>query len=256
MAPGSASAEERIARDVADAQALIRKGKLLEATERLQQKLNHAPSCREKVLWRLATSRMLIDAKQVRLALPHLEQILRDIDAYRLEELSFADGTPFANPETRNWLKGIAFDSTPSAGARTPTVPGSASTEDRIARDVADAQALIRKGKLLEATERLQQKLNHAPSCREKVLWRLAISRMLIDAKQVRLALPHLEQILRDIDAYRLEEYEPALTLEGLKLILTGLESQTDASFRVKTADVLYRIARLDMAEAVRLEKS
>jgi type VI secretion system protein VasJ len=128
--------------------------------------------------------------------------------------------------------------------------------EDRIAGEIADAQALICKGKLLEATERLQQKLNHATSSREKVLWRLAISRMLIDAKQGRLALPHLEQILRDIDAYRLEEYEPALTLRGLKLILSGLESQTDASFRVKTADVLYRIARLDMAEAVRLEKS
>lgn len=173
-----------------------------------------------------------------------------------LEELSFADGTPFANPETHNWLKGIAFDSMPSAGAGTPMAPGSASAEGRISREVADAQVLIRKGKLLEATGRLQQKLNHAPSCREKVLWRLAISRMLIDAKQVRLALPHLEQILRDIDAYRLEEYEPALTLEGLKLILTGLESQTDASFRVKTADVLYRIARLDMAEAVRLGKN
>ena len=173
-----------------------------------------------------------------------------------LEELSFADGTPFANPETRNWLKGIAFDSKPAARAKPAAAPDSAPVEDRIAGEIADAQALIRKGKLLEATERLQQKLNHATSSREKVLWRLAISRMLIDAKQGRLALPHLEQILRDIDAYRLEEYEPALTLRGLKLILSGLESQTDASFRVKTADVLYRIARLDMAEAVRLGKS
>ena len=173
-----------------------------------------------------------------------------------LEELSFADGTPFANPETRSWLKGIAFDSKPAARAKPAAAPDSAPVEDRIAAEIADAQALIRKGKLLEATERLQQKLNHATSSREKVLWRLAISRMLIDARQGRLALPHLEQILRDIDAYRLEEYEPALTLRGLKLILSGLESQTDASFRVKTADVLYRIARLDMAEAVRLEKS
>lgn len=79
---------------------------------------------------------------------------------------------------------------------------------------------------------------------------------MLLDAKQGKLALPHLEQVLRDIDTYRLEEYEPALTLRGLKLALSGLESQTEPSFKVKAADVLYRIARLDMAEAIRLGKS
>jgi type VI secretion system protein VasJ len=173
-----------------------------------------------------------------------------------LEELSFADGTPFANPETRNWLKGIAFDSKTSGEARPAAAPNSTPAEDRIALDVADAQALIRKGRLLEALEKLQQKLNHASSSRERVLLRLAISQMLLNARQGKLALPHLEQVLRDIDTYRLEEYEPALTLRGLKLALSGLESQTEPSFKVKTADVLYRIARLDMAEAIRLGKS
>ena len=74
--------------------------------------------------------------------------------------------------------------------------------------------------------------------------------------QEARRQQPHLEQILRDIDTYRLEEYEPTLTLRGLKLILSGLESQTEASFKMKTADVLYRIARLDMAEAIRLGKN
>ena len=173
-----------------------------------------------------------------------------------LDELAFADGTPFANPETRNWLKGIAFDSKAMAGAQPASSPDSTPAEDRIARDVADAQALIRKGRLLEALDTLQQKLNRASSSRERVLLRLATSRMLIDARQGKLALPHLEQVLRDIDTYRLEEYEPALTLRGLKLALSGLESQADPSFKVKAADVLYRIARLDMAEAIRLGKS
>lgn len=173
-----------------------------------------------------------------------------------LEELSFADGTPFANPETRNWLRGIAFNVRPSAEARTAGAPDAPPGEDRISAEVAEAEALVRRGKLLEAMEMLQRRLNQAPSGREKILWRLAISRMLIDARQGRLALPHLEQVLRDIDSHRLEEYEPALTLGGLKLILAGLESQTEASFKMKTADVLYRIARLDMAEAIRLGKN
>ena len=142
------------------------------------------------------------------------------------------------------------------AGVQPASSPDSTPAEDRIAREIADAQTLIRKGRLLEALDTLQQKLNRASSSRERVLLRLAISRMLIDARQGKLALPHLEQVLRDIDTYRLEEYEPALTLRGLKLALSGLESQTEPSFKVKTADVLYRIARLDMAEAIRLGKS
>jgi len=173
-----------------------------------------------------------------------------------LEDLSFADGTPFANPETRNWLKGIAFGARAAAEAGGAAPAGSAPGEERLAGEVAEAEALVRKGSLLEAVEALQRVLKQASSGRERILWRLAVSQMLIDARQAKLALPHLEQILRDIDTYRLEEYEPSLTLRGLKLVLSGLESQPEASFKIKTADVLYRIARLDMAEAVRLGKN
>ncbi|NPV05339.1 MAG: type VI secretion system protein TssA [Syntrophaceae bacterium] len=172
-----------------------------------------------------------------------------------LENLSFADGTPFANPETRNWLKGIALHARPAGEARTDAPPGAVPGEDRIAGEVAEAEALVGQGLLLEALETLQRNLKQASSGRDRILWRLAVSRMLIEARQGKLALPHLEQILRDIDTYRLEEYEPSLTLRGLKLVLSGLESQPEASFKTKTADVLYRIARLDMAEALRLGK-
>jgi len=116
---------------------------------------------------------------------------------------------------------------------------------------VEEAQALIKKGKLLEAVERLQQKLRINFSQREKLLWRLALSQLLVSANQVKLALPHLEQILQDIDDYRVEEYDPMVALKSLKLVWLGLDSQTDQESKKKAAEVMHRIAKIDLSEIV-----
>ncbi len=71
--------------------------------------------------------------------------------------------------------------------------------------------------------------------------------------KKYELALPHLDQIIQEIDIFHLEDYDSALALKGLKMVCTGLESQNDESLKRKKTDVLYRIARIDMAEAIRL---
>ena len=174
-----------------------------------------------------------------------------------IEELSFSDGTPFADPETKQWLKGIALG-TSFIAAGSPSPPGSASAvqdEDLMKSEVGEAQALIKKGKLLEAVERLQQKLRINFSQREKLLWRLALSQLLVSANQVKLALPHLEQILQDVDDYRLEEYDPMVALKSLKLVWLGLDSQTDQESKKKAAEVMHRIAKIDLAEVIRLGK-
>ncbi len=173
-----------------------------------------------------------------------------------LEDLSFADGTPFANPETKHWLKSIAFDSGMAAESISVSKADSPGSEDRIAKEMTEAQSMIRKGKLLEAMDVLQQKLNAASSSREKILWRLSIAQLLLDMKQFKLALPHLDHIIREIDTFHLENYDPPLALKGLKMAWVGLESQNDESLKSKKADVIYRIAGIDMAEAIRLEKT
>ncbi len=173
-----------------------------------------------------------------------------------LEELSFADGTPLANPETKNWIRNIGLNAGVSSEATPPMTGGVTGGEDAISKGISEAQALIRKGKLLEAMESLQKKLTAASTSREKILWRLSISQLLLDVNQVKLAVPHLDQIIRDIDSFRLEDYDPAVAIRGLKLAWLGIESQNDESLKGKAADLLYRIARIDMAEVVRLGKS
>ena len=174
-----------------------------------------------------------------------------------LEHLSFSDGTPFADSETKQWLKEIALK---GGGAEEPSsTPASIATpQDKhpIEKEVEEAQALIKKGKLLEAIERLQNKFHHSPSQREKLLWRLAMSQLLVKNKQAKVALPHLDQILKDIDFYRLEEYDPELALKSLKTVWIGLSSQSDQPSKEKASEVLQRIAKLDLTEAIRIGKA
>ncbi|MDD4357480.1 MAG: type VI secretion system domain-containing protein, partial [Smithellaceae bacterium] len=146
------------------------------------------------------------------------------------------------------------------SGMPVETVPDSGSYfgvgENRIEEGIAEAQGMIHKGRLLEAMEGLQQKLNAASSGREKIIWRLAVAQLLLDVKKYELALPHLDQIIREIDIFHLENYDSALALKGLKMVCSGLESQNDESLKSKKVDVLYRIAKIDMVEAVRLGKT
>jgi len=174
-----------------------------------------------------------------------------------LEDLTFSDGFPFADPDTKKWLKEIAFSPTLSSEGSpmisAPILP----KEDKnpIEGGVEEAQALIKKGKLIEAIEGLQQKFQRSPSRREKLLWRLALSQLLIKNKQAKVALPHLEEILKEIDFYRLEEYDPELSLKGLKVIWMGFSSQSDQASKEKAHEVFQRIARLDLTEAIRIGK-
>jgi len=130
-----------------------------------------------------------------------------------------------------------------------------AGAEAVIEKKIGELQQLVRKGKLIEAMETVQQKLRASASQRENLLWRLSLSQMLVDVGKSRLALPHLEQVLADIALHGLEEYDPNLAMRGLKLAWLAFDSQTEQKFKDQAQDVLHQIGRFDMPEMVRLSK-
>jgi type VI secretion system protein VasJ len=69
------------------------------------------------------------------------------------------------------------------------------------------------------------------------------------------MALPHLELILKDIDIYRLQRWDPRLALEGLKLAWTTYAKHTDKEVKRNAEAVFSQIAKLDPAEALKLSK-
>jgi type VI secretion system protein VasJ len=174
-----------------------------------------------------------------------------------LEELSFSDGTPFAVPDTRQWLKGIVLRGgmTDAVSPSSMASPGEADVESTIENIIQEAQLLVQKGKLIEAMEAVQQRLRNVSSQREKLLWRLALAQMLVNLSKTKLALPHLEQVLKDIDRHGLEEFDPMLAMRGLRLAWLAFDTQLEQKFKEQAVDVLHRIGRLDMPEMVRLAK-
>ena len=174
-----------------------------------------------------------------------------------LIDLNFSDGIPFADSETRQWLNNISL----GAGLVQDAVVSPLATSksngetDRMAHTLAEAQALAKKKKLLEAVRLLQKELKNCASQQETLMWRLALCRMLIGSKRTDMALPHLELIIKDIETYRLETWDPQLALEGLKLAWTGYSSHTGSDAKRNAEVVLSQIARLDPAEALKLSK-
>lgn len=173
-----------------------------------------------------------------------------------LENLSFSNGSPFADASTKQWLKEINFKAAPPILEPTPSDSlQKGGEEDVIGKEMEEAQNLIKKGRLIEAVDRIQQRLQNSGSQRERLLWRLALSQLLLHTKQAKLFLPNLEEILRTIDQYRLEEYDPELALRGFKLIWLGMSTQADQALKEKAMNILNRMAKLDLTEVIRLGK-
>ena len=118
---------------------------------------------------------------------------------------------------------------------------------------MAELRQLMGAGRPMEALELAQRRLNACRSRRELLLWRLSLSRTLLDAGRSRLALPYLEQVLDDIAGHRLEEYEPELALQGYRLAWLALDGQTETRFKERALEVLLRIGRIDLPEMARL---
>ena len=175
-----------------------------------------------------------------------------------LEELAFADGTPFAAPDTRQWLRHIAFPGVPSDASPTSaaSMTVNAEAEGEIELKMEEMRQLVVNGKLLQAMEAVQRELDGCSSRRENLLWRLSLSRMLVGIGKPELALPHLEQVQDDIARYALEQYEPSLALVGFRLAWLALDRLTEPRFKDRAQEVLHRIGRLDMPEMVRLAKT
>jgi type VI secretion system protein VasJ len=168
-----------------------------------------------------------------------------------LETLRFVNGMPFADGESLQWMKSIR-----SGGGSAP-IPLQVVAEGG-ATDVFDtvlqkARALAQKKNLPEAVNLLQQEMQGCGACGRKMRWRLAIARLLLEVKKPNLAMPHLEQIVSDIDAYRLETWDPPLAVEGLSMACQTLASQNEKVQKDRAMMLLQRIAAIDPGTALRL---
>jgi type VI secretion system protein VasJ len=164
---------------------------------------------------------------------------------------------PFADPETKEWLKNIELGTDSVRGGPIQVMESGQSEgkEDRMAETIEKAQTFAKQKNLVEAVTLIQKALQNCSSYKQVFLWRLVLCQILMGSKNKDMSLPHLEQILQDIEKYRLETWDPKLALKGLKVAWTGFSSFSDQAFKHNAVQTLSRIAKLDPADALRLSK-
>ncbi|MGH7987403.1 MAG: type VI secretion system protein TssA [Candidatus Binataceae bacterium] len=164
-----------------------------------------------------------------------------------LEMLSFADGSPFADNATRNWM--MPRKSEDNAG------PGKNEDLSEYSKAVTETEDLAAKGDLTTAAARLQQALRATTSGRQRLLARTRFSEILLNRNALEEPWPYLAALLQAVDRHQLEQFDPELAIRALSVVYRGL-NDIESNGKPTRATILTRIAALDYGAALRLSKS
>jgi type VI secretion system protein VasJ len=103
--------------------------------------------------------------------------------------------------------------------------------------------------------ELIQEKLSSGTSQQSRFLWRIVLVRLLTNAQRARLAVPHLREILDDINNHHLDNWAPDLVLSALTEVHRCLTVQTDKELQDQATEAMDRIAKISPVAALRLTK-
>jgi len=165
---------------------------------------------------------------------------------------TFNDGTPFSDPQTENWLRGLGGE---EAAAPLAVADTGDDVAARVAQGFELCKELFANGKQGEGLTAMHEQLRASGSARERYLWRLSLVRLLSLFGMEKLALPHLNELMKDYDLYHLEEWDPAMALNVLRTVWNGLRTQDDPESKKRADEILSRISMLSPSEAFNLVK-
>jgi type VI secretion system protein VasJ len=167
-----------------------------------------------------------------------------------LRNMRYADGTPFADAGTQGWIEGevLATEEGSASGTAGSAAP----------HFVGEARRLFAEGKIPEALKLAQREMTGA-SARDRFCCRLELAKLCQRGGKERLAVRLLEALDEDVRRYSLEEWDPALSAEVVKLLC--LCRSTEAAGKQPTLDTILatnalyaRLCRLDLLSALALD--
>ncbi|HEY6005788.1 MAG TPA: type VI secretion system protein TssA, partial [Anaeromyxobacter sp.] len=134
----------------------------------------------------------------------------------QLPTLSFADGTPMADPQTRGWIEEQIQGGSGPAPARR-----AGAAEDGSAEKLAEAKKLLGATQVPEALALLRDEAAKRLG-RQRFLVSIEAARLCAGAGLTAIAKSLYEELDREARAHHLEEWEPELAAECLKGLLAS----------------------------------
>jgi len=180
--------------------------------------------------------------------------LLRDYPT--LPDLALMDDTATANAETRAWLQAGGFlaqaaEAAEQERARPEPGPALAEGRPRGGRTAFDrAMDEVRAGQPQKGIELLMREAEQEKSARTRFLRRSEASQIMVDAGLDTVALPILRELLEQIEAHKLEEWEAGdAVARPMALLYRCLDKQGGDP---ELKENLYRqICRLDPVQAM-----
>jgi type VI secretion system protein ImpA len=179
--------------------------------------------------------------------------LLRDFP--QLPDLTLMDDTATANVETRTWLQNGGFIAAAGEGAEAERArpEAAAPTESRFRAGLAvfdRAMEAVRAGQPQKGIELLMREAEQEKSSRARFLCRSEAAGIMVDTGLEAVALPILKELLEQIDAHKLEDWEEgdavARPLGLLYRCLDKLGGDTEMK-----DDLYRRVCRLDPMQAI-----
>lgn len=188
-----------------------------------------------------------------------LQSLLKDIP--ELPTWTLNDDTPTANPETQRWLEEMVIPKPPEPVVIIQEAPQpepepvyahkpSEETEEDTPPDALDiAKDMIRRGQLQQAIQLLVRDAAQQPSGRARFQRRLQVAQLCVSAGQNKVAHPVLEELVKEIDQRRLEEWEASeMIAPPLALLLKCLDPSTNNGAR---EELFAKLCRIDPTAAM-----
>jgi len=132
-------------------------------------------------------------------------------------EGAFNNDIPFADSETRLWLDNEVAR---TIGPDRDKDAAKQEADSSMAEAFDTAGQLATQGKTTEALRLLRDGARQATTQRQRFAWRLQQARLCIDLNLPDIAQALLEDLLSWADTYRLDEWEPTLSIEILRLLI------------------------------------
>jgi type VI secretion system protein VasJ len=151
-----------------------------------------------------------------------------------METLSFADGTPFCDEATKDWLSSEVAS---ALGGDGESSGQAAESDDTIAEERREMNALSSAGKTGEALAYIRDRIRKGGSERDTFRRQLLLGNTLLAAKHPDLAIGVAEGLEEQISRFRLDRWDPKLAVEAWSLLVRSSKGALQhASEAEKTA--------------------
>ncbi len=171
-----------------------------------------------------------------------------------LPKLCFSDGTPFADAATQSFLE---EEQSKLAGGGGGSSAGGGSSrgseeDEELRRRFEEARELVSSGKLVEGLALAAQLSARAADERARFRGKLALAELALKGGKAEVGRPILEQLLDEVVARRLEEWEPGLAAAVCSGLVSAHRALGVSLDQPELKGLYDRLCRLDPASALR----